>query len=163
MDDPQTNGVAPASARERIAAELEQEIAALLQRERALELELAEVKTDRKSFEQSLMRLRGEPLIKHPGRRSRSELVRPVQSKVGDEAIAQITATIHEFLERSDSDEFRQVDIRGMLNGRLANSSRMATAFEQLRQDGVIRFARKEGIQKFFRLTEAARREASDA
>jgi predicted transcriptional regulator len=154
------NGAAPASARERIAGELESEIAGLLRRERQLELELAEIKTDRKTFEQSLLRLRGEPLIKHSGRGrppKAGESVRTTPARVGPEAIAEIEAMIRRFA--ADHDEFRQVDIRGTTSGPMSNSSKMATAFEQLRQDGVIRLARKDGNQKWFRLTESSRRE----
>lgn len=151
------NGDASASARQRIANDLEQEIAKLLRHERQLELELVKVKSDRKTFEQSMARLRGEPLIKRSGpSRPKSELARPVKSQVGPEALARIEAAIREFA--TDHDEFRQVDIRGIMTGTFTNSSKMATAFEQLRQNGVIRLARKDGIQRFFRLTESARR-----
>jgi DNA-binding transcriptional ArsR family regulator len=158
MTDVAENGVAPASARERIAHDLEEEIAQLLRRERQLELELAEVKSDRRTFEQSLMRLRGEPLVKHPGKgRPKSLLVRPNPSKVGPEPLAEIEQVIRDFA--ADHDEFRQVDIRSRMTGGFANSSKMSSAFEQLRQEGVIRFARRDGIQKFYRLTATSLRE----
>ena len=152
------NGAAPASARERIAAELESEIAALLKRERHLELELAEIKTDRKSFEQSLSRLRGEPLIKHPGRVGRPPKDGPRStSGLSDAIVEEVRLAILRFAE--DHDEFSQVNIRTMPDSPTESSSKMAIAFERLRQDGVIRLARKDGNQKFFRLTSASLRE----
>lgn len=151
------NDAPPASARERIAAELEGEIAALLARERTLELELIEIKADRRTFEQSLQRLRGEALRK-PGRpRKASSETRP--SALGAERLAAIEQAIHEYVEAQDQDEFRQIDIRSTVTGSLAKSSTMATGFEMLRQNGVIRLSRKAGNNKFFRLTEAARRD----
>jgi hypothetical protein len=65
--------------------------------------------------------------------------------------MAKIEEAIRAYAE--DHEEFRQVDIRATLTGALAHSSKMAVAFEQLRQANVIRLARQEGIQKFFRLT----------
>lgn len=139
------------SARQRIAAELEKEIGGLLQREHALELQLAEVKNDLKTFEQSLRRLRGEPLIKHPGR-SRTTPANPgSKTRVSEERVEMIRQAIFRYAE--DHEEFRQVDIRSMMEGTLANSSVMAMAFERLRQDNVIRFARQDGNAKMFRLT----------
>ena len=61
-----------------------------------------------------------------------------------------------EFAE--DHEEFRQVDIRTLpgIDPTVAKSSMMALAFEALRQEGVIRFARQDGNNKFFRLTRQA-------
>jgi hypothetical protein len=58
----------------------------------------------------------------------------------------------------ADHDEFRQVDIRTMSGAPTDSSSKMATAFERLRQDNVIRFARKDGNNKFYRLTSESQR-----
>jgi hypothetical protein len=151
-----TNGSAPASARDRIAHDLEAEIAKLLRNERQLELDLAQIKAERKAFEQAIQRLRGEPLIKQTGRRagrpkssSTSDGAR--SGKVSPELLEAIRAGIMRFA--ADHDEFRQVDIRTMPDAPTEKSSATALAFEQLRQDGVIRFARKDGNNKFYRLT----------
>ena len=165
------NGSAPVSARDRIAHDLEAEIAKSLQRERELELSfakiksehdraMAEVKAERKAFEQAIHRLRGEPLIKHPGRgpgRPRKQVTREGRpTGVSDEIVDEIRDAILRFC--ADHDEFRQVDIRTMPGSPTDSSSKMATAFERLRQDGVIRFARKDGNNKFYRLTSESQR-----
>jgi DNA-binding transcriptional ArsR family regulator len=156
-----TNGSAPASARERIAHDLEGEITQLREREEELRSELTTVSAEIKSFEQALMRLRGEPLIKQPtrgpgrppGRGQRSD-GRP--AGVSDEVVDTIRQAIMRFC--ADHDEFRQVDIRSMPDSPTDSSSKLATAFERLRQDGVIRLARKDGNSKFYRLTSESMR-----
>jgi DNA-binding transcriptional ArsR family regulator len=55
-----------------------------------------------------------------------------------------------------DKDEFRQIDVRSVTN---ISSSAAATGFEQLRQEGMIRLARKDGNNKYYRLTSEALRE----
>jgi hypothetical protein len=124
-------------------------------RAQALRAELRELDELTKRYEKAIRDLKGES--GKPGRKPKVERapgdprVRPVQSKVGPEAMAKIESAIRAYAE--DREEFRQVDIRGTLTGALAHSSKMATAFEQLRQANVIRLARQEGNQKFFRLT----------
>ena len=80
---------------------------------------------------------------------------RKTPSRVGPERMAIIEEAIRNYA--ADHEEFRQVDIR--MNSQIDKSSVMALAFETLRQQGVIRFARREGSAKFYRLTESARRE----
>jgi DNA-binding transcriptional ArsR family regulator len=156
------NGTVPATARDRIAHDLETEIVQLQERREQLEAELATVSSDIKAFEQSLLRLRGEPLIKttrgsgRPRGGRMTTATGASTSRVGPEVLAEIEAAIRAYAV--DHDEFRQVDVRGTMTGTMANSSKMATAFEQLRQEGVIRLARRDGINKYFRLTETARR-----
>jgi hypothetical protein len=53
----------------------------------------------------------------------------------------------------ADKEEFRQIDVRTALGGAAGKSSTMSLAFERMRQENIIRFARQEGIQKYFRLT----------
>jgi len=67
---------------------------------------------------------------------------------IGEERVKEIEDAILDYA--SDHDEFRQVDVRGRIG---YSSSVMSQGFEALRQTGVIRFARREGSQKFFRLT----------
>jgi hypothetical protein len=49
-------------------------------------------------------------------------------------------------------EEFRQIDVRSAMGGSAGKSSTMSLAFERMRQENIIRFARQEGIQKYFRL-----------
>ena len=116
------NGTGPMNARERIAAELEREIAGLLRQERHLELELAEIKTDRKSFEQSLARLRDEGARRGRPPKQQQQLTRPVG--VSDAIVEEIRLAIMRFVE--DHDEFSQVGIRTMPDTPTDSSSKMA-------------------------------------
>lgn len=154
------NGDASASARERIAHDLEQEIAQLLRHERQLELELANVKSDRKAFEQSMARLRdgGRGPYKKKDKTG-APRVRPVPSGIGPKRLDVIRQSI--FRLSLANDEFRQVDVRAESGN--DSSSQMANAFELLRQQGLIRFARKDGLAKCFRLTPEGARERDEA
>jgi len=73
------------------------------------------------------------------------------KTKLSQERVEAIKTAVLEYAQ--ENDEFRQVDIRGVVDESLAKSTVMALAFEILRQDGVIRLARREGNNKWFRLT----------
>ena len=81
------------------------------------------------------------------------------RTSIGDERLAQIEAMVRELA--AEGDEVRQVDVRNRLAG--VNSSTSAIAFEQLRQRNVIRLARQEGNNKYYRLTREALNEAAAA
>jgi hypothetical protein len=147
------NGTVPMTARDKIAHDLEAEIARIDEERDELSVRLATLNEEAKTFKQSLQRLRGEPLIKHSGGRMPGSKTKPSTragrpTAVGDERLAEIRAAVLAWAR--DHDEFRQVDLRTMTGH---TSSTMATAFETLRQDGMIRLARKEGVAKVFRLT----------
>ena len=158
------NGTGPMDARESIAAQLEAEVARCRERKDALDAELQTVNDELKAFEQALYRLRGQPLIKHDSRgpyKPRKSPVRVTPSGISPERLDVIRQSIFRLSRKND--EFRQVDVRAESGD--ASSGRMAQAFEQFRQEGLIRFARKDGISKCFRLTAEgirARDEAAD-
>jgi hypothetical protein len=109
-----------------------------------------------KRYEKAITILEGEqlgpggrpPTKKEPGRWAGK---RPDGSKsIGDERLEQLKAAILQWSEDHEADEFRQVDIRSVVD---FNSSTTAVGFEKLRQEGFLRFARQSGNNKYFRLT----------
>jgi hypothetical protein len=83
---------------------------------------------------------------KPPGTR-----VRTKPAGIGDERLAAITEAIRGLA--AENDEFSQVEVRSITG---FNSGVTAIGFEKLRQDGMIRFARQDGLRKVFRLTREA-------
>jgi hypothetical protein len=108
---------------------------------------LAQMKRDERALALLTGEERAKPGLK-PGPKPKGDRVRDNPSRVGDERLAQIRETIAAFA--ADHEEFRQVDIRTITG---LTSSNMATAFEMLRQQNVIRFARQDGNNKYYRLT----------
>jgi hypothetical protein len=157
---PETNGAASSNARSRITHDLEAEVERGRARQTELRDELNEVNAELKAFEQALARLRGEPL-RQPGQPDASgqaaPRVRGVGTRISTERLEEVKAAVLRFA--SEHDEFRQIDIRTMPGSPVPSSGGAASAFEILRQAGVIRLARRSGNQKFFRLTTEARRE----
>jgi hypothetical protein len=121
----------------------------LTQQERMARSILGQVGDERRRFEKALAVLKNEakPKPKMPKSHTPEGRVRGVS----DVTAATILECIREIT--AEQDEFRQVDVRTRLN---MSSGRTALAFERLRQDGLIRFARREGINKYYRLTEEA-------
>ena len=155
---PQANGDAPVSIREQLLAQLEELVDAAARRREELQNELAELNAEARKYEKALAALTTEqgkpgPTSKQ-SRTPRPEGFRTAGGSIGPERLAETEAGIRQFA--ADHDEFRQVDVRG-ITGR--KSSETAVAFEVLRQQGVIRLARREGNNKWFRLTESARRD----
>jgi hypothetical protein len=72
-------------------------------------------------------------------------------SKIGPEMYDAIKSKTLEIAGHME--EFRQIDVRSALGGTAGKSSTMSLAFERMRQENIIRFARQDGIQKYFRLT----------
>lgn len=159
--DATMNGHAQPSPRERIALDLEAVLEQLRAQRELLRTELDSVSADIKAFEQSLARLRGEPLINHPGaKRGPGRPPKKQESHgtgISEERLGQVRDAILRYAV--DHEEFTQVEIRTLPDAPLANSGSTAAAFEKLRQAGVIRFARKDGNRKFFRLTSESLRE----
>ncbi|HEY1437400.1 MAG TPA: hypothetical protein VGG82_07845 [Casimicrobiaceae bacterium] len=122
---------------------------------KVLRAEIAERKRELARYERALALLEGEPSAPANGSSAPAPArKRAKPSKLGEERMAKVEAAIHEFAK--DHDEFRQVDIRTVID---VTSGTTAMAFEQLRQAGTIRLARKDGNNKWYRLTEATRRE----
>jgi hypothetical protein len=126
----------------------------------ALDGELVEARAALKRYEDTRKRLVGEPLRvnRGPGRPKKTTTSAPTGtykgSRVSPEKLEQVKASILRFAE--DHDEFAQVDIRSLPDAPLTHSGGIAHAFEQLRQEGFIRFARQDGLKKLYRLTRSA-------
>ena len=158
------NGAATRLGDDELISSIEAQASALRARRDQLRTELGEIEPHLARYEKSIKALRGEPLtgIKgqgkpragRPSAGGEDDRVRPKASRLSPERLESIRDAVLAYAE--DHEEFRQVDIRGTLEGKEANSSVMALAFETLRQENTIRFARQEGNAKWFRMTNAA-------
>jgi hypothetical protein len=123
----------------------------------AIDERLAEQRAALKRYEDTRKRLVGEPL-RGPNKPKPGPKPTPsgtyTGSRVSPEKLEAVKASILRFAE--DHDEFAQVDIRSLPDAPLTHSGGIAHAFEQLRQEGFIRFARQDGLKKLYRLTRSA-------
>ena len=153
------NGASGAVPPDELDVELVETITARIEptRRRRDELvaELAELNGRLKRYERALTALspaETEPAERRPGPKSKGGRAHQKPASIGTERLERIEAAVRELA--TESDEFRQADVRNRLEG--VNSSMTALAFEALRQRGVIRLARQEGNSKYFRLTREA-------
>jgi len=141
---------------------LRAEIAQRRNRVDELTSELSELRPALKRYERVLSQLTGEPT---PAPRSGKKRGRPAgratsnDKGIGVERLAKIRAAVLDYAR--DHDEFAQVDIRAFAGDEITGAATgiMTPAFEALRQEGLIRFARQQGNRKLFRLTRPAARE----
>jgi len=124
-----------------------------------LTTELEALRPELKRYERILRELTGAPAAK-PGGKKRGRPAKPGRGKgIGEDRLAAIrTAVLH---YARDHDEFAQVDIRAFAGDAVTGGGTgiMTLAFETLRQEDTIRFARQDGNRKMFRLTRKAARE----
>lgn len=153
---------------ERIIVELRASIEIRRARVTELRSEIDEIMPSLKRYERALQLLTGEePVHKGPGRPASAgkSKYKPIAEQVAagkgisEERLAAIMEAVYKLAE--DRDEFRQVDVRTMLD---IPSNVASLGFEALRQKGEIRLARAEGNNKWYRLTREAlaAREAPD-
>ena len=126
---------------------------------KALREVVAQKRKELANYEKALTLLTGMKLdqMEKPSPNGRPIVVkdknRKEPSKVGPERLAIIRNTILDFALAEDK-EFRGIDIRQQLPaGPLAKSAVISQAFVQLREEKFIRFVRKQGINKYYRLT----------
>ena len=118
----------------------------------ALRRRIDNLRRETARYEKALALIDGSaPKLGRPPRNGAPQPKAPRERRVGPERLADVERTIREIA--AEHDEFTQVDVRERTG---FSSSMMAAAFEQLRQQGVIRLARKDGIRKMFRLTQEA-------
>lgn len=151
------NGAVPNPAAD-IAQQLRDLIDERQQALQAIEAQRQEIVVELRGYEKAIAALTGSGST-GPGRPRKSQAVKAsARTGLSDERLSEIANAIRSYA--ADHDEFRQVDIRSIsgLSEGLAKSSVMAQAFELLRQEphNLIRFARKSGNNKYFRLTNAA-------
>src|SRR5215469_10722234 len=116
-------------------------------RMRELEQELQSIKPELVRYEKALALILNE----QPEPKPRARKSYTPGTSVGPERLDRIRQTILTYA--AEHEEFRQVDIRAETGEK---SSALSFAFEQLRQENFIRFARKQGNNKFYRLTRTA-------
>jgi hypothetical protein len=154
----ENNGSQPLVELPQIIATLRWAIQARQEQADVLRMQLDELNKEIRRYERALAPLVNEPSSLTKSRAKPGPKPSPRTRGIGDERLAQIERTILDYAR--DHEEFRQVEIRSLMPS--LGSGAMAIAFEQLRQDGVIRFARKDGNSKVFRLTNQAVTEVSD-
>jgi hypothetical protein len=126
----------------------------------AAKAKLAEVNAVLRRYEDTRRRLLGEPKPESVKRRGRAREGEHLTRKmVAAERMAEIEAFVLAYA--ADHEEFRQIDIRTAPHSPITNSGAATQAFEQLRQDGILRLARKDGNNKWFRLTAAGMAKAA--
>jgi len=150
---------------DRIIAELQDELKVLEPQLEEVRTTLATLESEVRRIQRAVKVLKGEPLGNPQGRRgprgsydktgsnaAYTEESTGKRRTIGEGKVNAIQAIIMQMVQE-ESDEFRQVDVRARAKD--LTSSSTALAFEVLRQRGVIRFARQEGLNKWYRLTRA--------
>lgn len=162
---PASNGAArPLTSREQIVEQVRVQVAALDARRDELCAELDAVDADLKAFQRALAAL--EPPPPHGkvpgGYRLKNGTVKRYAPRVGPERMERIERAVRETAREGDGDVC-QADVRERTG---IGSSAMTLAFKQLREAGVIRFARVEHRgrvrTKVYRLTRPAERQEAN-
>lgn len=147
--EPAANGNPGIMSDDAIIAAIEQQRVVLEARAEKLRAELAKIVPELKRYEKAIAVIRGESLA-HPRGQSKAPKVN-AKAKISDEEVTRTWEAIQGLLE--DSDEFTQVQVRAITGQKSSTSS---IAFEVLRQEGRIRFARQQANFKYYRLTRSA-------
>jgi len=151
--------VDPVDGATRIVSQLRELVAERAAALNVIEEQRQAILVELRTYEKALSALLDEPL---PRARTKRPVEAPrARTRVGPERLERIREAVLAYAE--DHEEFRQVDIRASVPGDLARSSTMASAFETLRQQNVIRFARQDGVNKYFRLTRTGLRDQAIA
>jgi DNA-binding transcriptional ArsR family regulator len=165
-----TNGGTGNTVDSQLMTLLREEIAQRKVRVDELQTELDALKPELRRYERVLAQLSDDPAeqVPRPGPKGprgprgsgTGKVAEAAAGKgIGEARLASIREQVLVYAE--DHEEFRQADIRVFMGE--ASSGIMTLAFERLRQDGLIRLARQEGNNKYFRLTRQAAREAERA
>jgi len=150
---PDLNGSEPPNA---AITALESMLVTRRERVRQLREELAGIEPELKRYEKALALLKDERPAPTPGRKP--QRAQGQHTRVGAERLAAIKEVVLRLA--AESDEFRQIDVRAHLD---ITSGVTAIAFERLRQEGWLRFARQQGPNKYYRLTTEGLRELEAA
>lgn len=148
MPDPDMNGAPPAMAivTETLHLAIEQQT----QRRDQLVAELEAVRRELTNYTKAL-KLVDEAAAPLPPTAPKKKA--PSGTKIGPENLAEIKDAVLGWVAENGDVQFRQVDIRERIG---VNSSLASSAFAQLREQGVIRLAGKQGLNHYYRLTHAA-------
>jgi hypothetical protein len=154
MDDVQTpslNGTTPAMTQ--VTDVLRDAIATHSARVDQLAEELAASKRELTNYQKALALLDGSPRPGKPGRKPAGSST--AGTKIGPERLSEVEQAVRGYVTEHGDVEFRQIDIREYMNNAIS-SGISSMAFKQLREREVIRAARKDGINTYFRLTRTA-------
>lgn len=145
------NGSPPAMTQ--VVDVLRDAIAAHTARRDQLAEELAGVKAELTNYEKALTLLSGEPRVK-PGPKPKA-LAGRTGTRIGSDRLAEIEGSIRDYVNQHGDVEFRQIDIREF-TGNTMTSGVSSFAFKELRDRDVLRVARKDGNNLYYRLTRRA-------
>ena len=146
------NGHAGLTGDEQIIAAIEAQSAAARARAAELRAELERITPELRRYDKAIAALRGESLTPGKPKKKDGPPSAKYAQKVSPEAVDRIWEAVQKLTGEGGQDEFTQVQARTITGDTSGVSS---LAFEALRQDGKIRFARRDGNQKVFRLTHA--------
>ena len=164
----QGNGhAASLSVDERIVEEIRAQADVLEARRAELQSQLDEITPQLQRYQKAIKAILGEPLRhqsvdpetgepverKKPGPKPGSHRGGTTHAGVSEGQLAMVERVFRELATQRD--DVRQVDVRTVTGLR---SGSMALAFKELRNRGVIRLARVDGNNKYFRLTRGDRK-----
>jgi hypothetical protein len=151
------NGVAPLGDDAMVEA-LRDRVAQHQTRANQLRKEMDDELSYVRRYEKALTALTGEVPVKpgpKPGRpRTSTSAGRPGGTRIGPEKLATLRKAVLRFA--ADHEEFRQIDFRSDPLGEGVSSGQSSALFDVLRQENVLRMARVNGNEKFYRLTREA-------
>lgn len=135
-----------------IIAAIEAQSAAARARAEELKAELERITPELRRYDKAIAALRGELANSPKPKKKDGPPSAKYAQKVSPEAVDRIWEAVQKLTGEGGQDEFTQVQARSITGDSSGVSS---LAFESLRQDGKIRFARRDGNQKVFRLAHA--------
>jgi hypothetical protein len=126
-----------------------QAVAGRRARIRALQDQIDGLLPELRRYERALAYLTDQPInYKSSKRMSTAKPKAPRGTTIGEDRYATISEEV--FAYAREHEEFRQLDIRA-ING--ISSSVSSQIFERMRQENLLRIARQDGNNKFYRLT----------
>jgi len=162
---PSANGSSSVMAgREGLLASMREQKNVLDERRRELMVEVHAIDEDLKAYNKAIAALDPQPAEGSKVSKAALDKVRPTASKVGPERLAEITEVIRDLASKDPDGEIRQVDVTHVTG---YSSAVMSAAFNQLRDENVLRIARVarsatddgKGKGTWFRLTRPALRD----
>ena len=156
MEEVQTSTNGATAPMTQVTDVLRDAIATRAARRDQLAEELAQVKHELANYEKALTLIDGTPRVKS----AKPKPAGTSTTKIGPGRLAEVKRAVLDYAQANGGDvEFRQIDIREQM-GNTITSGLSSLAFAQLREGNVIRVARKDGNNQYYRLTRHALAEA---
>ena len=151
-----TNGSSPPMTQ--VVDVLRDAVAAHAARADQLTEELGAVKRELSNYRKALELIDGTHGAQRakPGPKPKSQ---QTGTKIGPERLATIERAVRAYVDEHGDVEFRQLDIREYMDNTIT-SGVSSFAFKELRDANVLRVARKDGNNQYYRLTRQALAEA---